>query len=193
MRPDSLCCTQTIKNGNYHGWKAFSFAASQGKKGFLRAGWEMTSSMLYLYCSEQAGLLLSNAFALQASSCTMKFDIFHFFLLGYISHVWSVLSPIKINAALVQKKMFLVELFAPRDQRVWGWWQSWAEVSIGWFVGFRRKTFASNSCRLALIHDVLFVVQQTEEKKLSSFSLVSSTRNLYQPLFWRAQLWDSSF
>ena len=93
MRPDSLCCTQTIKNGNYHGWKAFSFAASQGKKGFLRAGWEMTSSMLYLYCSEQAGLLLSNAFALQASSCTMKFDIFHFFLLGYISHVWSVLSP----------------------------------------------------------------------------------------------------
>ena len=93
MRPDNLCCTQTIKNGNYHGWKAFSFAASQEKKGFLRAGWEMTSSMLYLYCSEQAGLLLSNAFALQASSFTMKCDIFHIFLLGYISHVWSVLSP----------------------------------------------------------------------------------------------------
>ena len=89
---------QLVLHANNQKWKlsrlkSFFLCSFTGKKGFLRAGWEMTSSMLYLYCSEQAGLLLSNAFALQASSCTMKFDIFHFFLLGYISHVWSVLSP----------------------------------------------------------------------------------------------------
>ena len=124
----------------------------------------MTSSMLYLYCSEQAGLLLSNAFALQASSCTMKFDIFHFFLLGYISHVWSVLSPKRSTLHLCKRKCSLLNFLLPETSECEaGDNPEQKQASIDSLLS-EEKTFASNSCRLAFIHDVLFVVQQTEEK-----------------------------